>query len=68
MAHEIVRSNQIKDDFISSISHELRTPLTSIKGWSETLDSGGYDPDETRIGMEHHRQNRAADRVGGRDA
>ncbi|MFS0868437.1 sensor histidine kinase [Paenibacillus xylanilyticus] len=51
MAHEIVRSNQIKDDFISSISHELRTPLTSIKGWSETLDSGGYDPDETRIGM-----------------
>ncbi|CAH1190917.1 HAMP domain-containing sensor histidine kinase [Paenibacillus sp. JJ-223] len=51
MAQEIVRSNQIKDDFISSISHELRTPLTSIKGWSETLDSGGYDPDETRIGM-----------------
>lgn len=51
MAEEIVRSNQIKDDFISSISHELRTPLTSIKGWSETLDSGGYDPDETRIGM-----------------
>ncbi|WP_339234443.1 HAMP domain-containing sensor histidine kinase [Paenibacillus sp. FSL R5-0517] len=51
MAHEIVRSNQIKDDFISSISHELRTPLTSIKGWSETLDSGGYDPEETRIGM-----------------
>lgn len=32
MAQEIVRSNQIKDDFISSISHELRTPLTSIKG------------------------------------
>ncbi|WP_172193842.1 sensor histidine kinase [Saccharibacillus qingshengii] len=51
MAEEIVRSNQIKDDFISSISHELRTPLTSIKGWSETLDSGGYDPDETRLGM-----------------
>ncbi|MGF7047466.1 signal transduction histidine kinase [Paenibacillus sp. DS2015] len=51
MAEEITRSNQIKDDFISSISHELRTPLTSIKGWSETLDSGGFDPDETRIGM-----------------
>ncbi|MGG4220066.1 HAMP domain-containing sensor histidine kinase [Paenibacillus jamilae] len=52
MAQEIVRTNQIKDDFISSISHELRTPLTSIKGWSETLNSGGYDPDETKIGMQ----------------
>ncbi|WP_410511044.1 HAMP domain-containing sensor histidine kinase [Paenibacillus sp. BR2-3] len=51
MAQEIVRSNQIKDDFISSISHELRTPLTSIKGWSETLISGGYDPEETKLGM-----------------
>jgi len=52
MAQEIVRSNQIKDDFISSISHELRTPLTSIKGWSETIHSGGFDPDETKIGMQ----------------
>ncbi|QWU18433.1 Signal transduction histidine kinase [Paenibacillus sophorae] len=51
LAEEIVRSNQIKDDFISSISHELRTPLTSIKGWSETLISGGYDPEETKLGM-----------------
>lgn len=51
MAQEIVHTNQVKDDFISSISHELRTPLTSIKGWSETLNSGGYDPEETRIGM-----------------
>ncbi|WP_438350902.1 sensor histidine kinase [Paenibacillus sp. FA6] len=52
MAEEIIRSNQIKDDFISSISHELRTPLTSIKGWSETVSSGGYDPEETEIGMQ----------------
>ncbi|MFD1175710.1 sensor histidine kinase [Paenibacillus puldeungensis] len=51
MAQEIVRSNQIKDDFISSISHELRTPLTGIKGWSETLTIGGFDPEETKIGM-----------------
>lgn len=51
MAEEIVRSNQIKDDFISSISHELRTPLTGIKGWSETLTMGGFDPEETKIGM-----------------
>lgn len=52
MAQEIIRSNQVKDDFISSISHELRTPLTSIKGWSETLISGGYDPEETKVGMQ----------------
>lgn len=51
MAQEIVRSNQVKDDFISSISHELRTPLTSIKGWNETLESGGYDPEETKMGL-----------------
>lgn len=51
MAEEIVRSNQLKDDFISSISHELRTPLTGIKGWSETLTVGGFDPEETKIGM-----------------
>lgn len=51
MAQEIVRSNQIKDEFISSISHELRTPLTGIKGWSETLTSGGFDPEETKIGV-----------------
>ncbi|MDO7904890.1 HAMP domain-containing sensor histidine kinase [Paenibacillus sp. JX-17] len=51
MAEEIVRTNQVKDDFISSISHELRTPLTSIKGWSETLNMGDYDPEETRVGM-----------------
>lgn len=37
MANEIVHSQKIKNDFISSISHELRTPLTSIKGWSETI-------------------------------
>lgn len=37
MADEIVKTDQLKHDFISSISHELRTPLTSITGWIETL-------------------------------
>lgn len=40
MADEILRKEQIKNDFISSVSHELRTPLTSIKGWAITLKSG----------------------------
>ena len=37
MAEELLKKEQIKNDFISSISHELRTPLTSIKGWAITL-------------------------------
>ncbi|MBQ3133170.1 MAG: HAMP domain-containing histidine kinase [Clostridia bacterium] len=41
MAGEIANSEQLKNDFISSISHELRTPLTAIKGWSETLSQVG---------------------------
>lgn len=37
LAEEIIKKDQIKNDFISSISHELRTPLTSIKGWAVVL-------------------------------
>lgn len=40
MADEIVKRDQLKNDFISSVSHELRTPLTSIKGWAVTLREG----------------------------
>ncbi len=39
MAEELLKKEQVKNDFISSISHELRTPLTSIKGWAITLKS-----------------------------
>lgn len=39
MAHELIKKEELKNDFISSISHELRTPLTSIKGWAITLKS-----------------------------
>jgi len=52
MSSEMLRNEQLKNDFISSISHELRTPLTSIKGWNETLVSGGLaDKDETMGGL-----------------
>ncbi|WP_230192440.1 HAMP domain-containing sensor histidine kinase [Paenibacillus sp. CECT 9249] len=43
MAARILKSEELKNDFISSISHELRTPLTSIKGWVITLKSSGRD-------------------------
>ncbi|WP_411680176.1 sensor histidine kinase [Clostridium thailandense] len=37
MGDEILKTDRLKNDFISSISHELRTPLTGIKGWVETM-------------------------------
>lgn len=46
MAEEILKREQIKNDFISSISHELRTPLTSIKGWAVVLKSAKEDERE----------------------
>lgn len=53
MATEIGKNEKLKNDFISTVSHELRTPLTSIKGWGETLISGGLDdPEETMLGLE----------------
>ncbi len=53
MAKELERNEKLKNDFISSVSHELRTPLTSIKGWGETLISGGLeDAEETLLGLE----------------
>ncbi|MCA1060377.1 HAMP domain-containing histidine kinase [Rossellomorea aquimaris] len=52
MGKELLRTEKMKNEFISSVSHELRTPLTSIKGWSETLQTG--DPEnveETKTGL-----------------
>lgn len=46
MADEIVKREELKNDFISSVSHELRTPLTSIKGWAITLK---HSPDDAEI-------------------
>ncbi|MDD2216171.1 MAG: HAMP domain-containing sensor histidine kinase, partial [Eubacteriales bacterium] len=40
LASEILKKDELKNDFISSVSHELRTPLTSIKGWAITLKQG----------------------------
>ncbi|AIQ36628.1 membrane protein [Paenibacillus sp. FSL R5-0345] len=41
MASRISKSEQLKNDFITSVTHELRTPLTSIKGWVITLKAAG---------------------------
>ncbi|MGD8191299.1 sensor histidine kinase [Brevibacillus ginsengisoli] len=53
MTGELMRHEQLKNEFISSVSHELRTPLTSIKGWSETLLTGDLsDTEETSQGLQ----------------
>lgn len=41
LADEVVKREELKNDFISSVSHELRTPLTSIKGWATTIQNAG---------------------------
>jgi signal transduction histidine kinase len=45
LGSEILKRDELKNDFISSVSHELRTPLTSIKGWAVTLKQG-YENNE----------------------
>ncbi len=52
MAEEIVKKEQLKNEFISSISHELRTPLTSIKGWAITLKNGYEDTEMMEDGLD----------------
>lgn len=36
---ELIKANQIKDEFLSIVSHELRTPLNSILGWTQLLQT-----------------------------
>ena len=51
MAAELGAAEKMKNDFISSVSHELRTPLTAIKGWAETIQSGGVGRETYVKGM-----------------
>lgn len=51
MAEEILKREQLKNEFISSVSHELRTPLTSIKGWVITLNDDKTDKDTLKLGL-----------------
>ncbi len=52
MGDEIIKTDRLKNDFISSITHELRTPLTGIKGWIETIqDADALTQEEFQFGL-----------------
>lgn len=41
-------SNEIKDNFLTSVTHELRTPLNAIIGFSRVLDQKQLDPESMK--------------------
>ena len=49
---DLIRANQLKDEFLAIVSHELRTPLNPILGWSQLLATGKLDPDKTSLGID----------------
>ena len=46
MTDQLAASRQAERDFLLSVSHELKTPLTAIRGYSEGLADGAFDPEE----------------------
>ena len=49
LSENIVKREDMKNEFISSVSHELRTPLTSIKGWAITLQAKEIQKNEDML-------------------
>ncbi len=50
-AEALRERERIQRDFIASVSHDLRTPITAIKGFAETLLTGGLDDPENGVGF-----------------
>jgi signal transduction histidine kinase/CheY-like chemotaxis protein len=46
--HELVRANAAKDEFLAGVSHEIRNPMNGVIGISESLKTGGLDPESRR--------------------
>ncbi|MCW2965314.1 MAG: hypothetical protein JWO17_2566 [Actinomycetia bacterium] len=46
MTEQLAAARQAERDFLLSVSHELKTPLTAIRGYSEGLADGAFEPEE----------------------
>jgi two-component system sensor histidine kinase BaeS len=46
MTEQLAAARQAERDFLLSVSHELKTPLTAIRGYSEGLADGAFEPAE----------------------
>lgn len=55
----ILKSAKIRQEFTANVSHELKTPLTAISGYSELIENGMADTEDTiRFSREIHRSSR----------
>ncbi len=53
---DILRNAKLRQEFTANVSHELKTPLTVISGYSELIESGMTNENDTiRFAKEIHR-------------
>lgn len=53
---DILKSANMRQEFTANVSHELKTPLTAISGYSELIENGMVNEQDTmRFGKEIHR-------------
>ena len=53
-------TNQLKDEFLTTLSHELRTPLSAILGWAQVLRRGTRDQADLHRGLHSIERNARA--------